>query len=112
MGFASWWSRAYVWIDARVQLPAALIRSRALRSATPPWVAPQARLPRHCGWRCTRAAGPAVSTWQPLPRHWQWRRTIICCATGNGAAKKGYSGKIVSPMVHFLNLFQVWVIFV
>jgi hypothetical protein len=53
-----------------------------------------------------------VSTWQPLPRHWQWRRTIICCATGNGAAKKGYSGKIVSPMVHFLNLFQVWVIFV
>jgi hypothetical protein len=45
--------------------------------------------------------------WQPLPRHWQWRRTIICCATGNGAAKKSYSGKIVSSMVYFLNLYQI-----
>jgi hypothetical protein len=45
--------------------------------------------------------------WQPLPRHWQWRRTIFCRTTENGAAKKGYSGELVSPMVYFLRLCQV-----
>jgi hypothetical protein len=34
--------------------------------------------------------------------HWQWRRTFLSRATVDGAAKKGYSSKIVSPMVYFL----------
>jgi hypothetical protein len=42
-----------------------------------------------------------------VPRHWQWRRSFICRATVNGAAKKGYSSEIVSPQVYFLHLFQV-----
>jgi hypothetical protein len=40
------------------------------------------------------------------------RRTFLSRATVNGAAKKGYSSEIFSPMVYFLRLFQVWVIFV
>jgi hypothetical protein len=45
-------------------------------------------------------------------RHREWRRTTFCHATVNGATKKGYSGEIFSPMVYYLKLFQVWVIFV
>jgi hypothetical protein len=40
-------------------------------------------------------------------RHREWRRTTFCHATANGAAKKGYSGEIVSSMVYFLQLFRV-----
>jgi hypothetical protein len=83
-----------------------------------------AHLPRHGGWRRTltcRATtggaalslrGPAVPTWQPLPRHWQWRCTFLSRATANGAAKKGYLDEIFSPMIYYLNSFQVWVIFI
>jgi hypothetical protein len=53
-----------------------------------------------------------MPTWQPVPRHWQWRCTFLSRTTANDAAKKGYSGEIFSPMVYFLRLFQVWVIFV
>jgi hypothetical protein len=56
--------------------------------------------------------GPALPTWQHVLRHWQWRRTFLSHATVNGAAKKGYSSEIFSPMVYFLRMFQVWVIFV
>jgi hypothetical protein len=56
--------------------------------------------------------GPALPTWQPLPRHWQWRCTFLSRTTANGVAKKGYSDEIFSPMVYYLNSFQVWVIFV
>jgi hypothetical protein len=45
-------------------------------------------------------------------RHCQWRRTFLSRATMNGAAKKGYSSEKNSPMVYFLRLYQVWVIFV
>jgi hypothetical protein len=75
-------------------------------------VAKQALVRRHYQWRSTFRAGPAYLTWQPLPRHWQWRRTIICVATMDGEAKRGYSRKIVSPMVYFFKSFQVWVNFV
>jgi hypothetical protein len=47
-----------------------------------------------------------------VPRHWQWRCTFLSRATTNGVAKKGYSGEKISPMVYFLRLFQVWIIFV
>jgi hypothetical protein len=40
-------------------------------------------------------------------RHREWRRTTFCHATVNGAAKKDYSGKIFSPMVYYLKLFQI-----
>jgi hypothetical protein len=53
-----------------------------------------------------------VPTWQHVLRHWQWRRTFLSRATVNGAAKKGYSSEFFLPMVYFLILFQVWVIFV
>jgi hypothetical protein len=53
-----------------------------------------------------------VPTWQHVLRHCQWRRTFLSRATVNGAAKKGYSSEIFSPMVYFLRLYQVWVIFV
>jgi hypothetical protein len=43
-----------------------------------------------------------MPTWLPEPRHCQWRCTFIGRATVNGAAKKDYSGEIVSPMVYFL----------
>jgi hypothetical protein len=48
-----------------------------------------------------------VPTWRPLPRHWKWRCTFLSRATANGAAKKGYSDEKISPMVYYLNLFQV-----
>jgi hypothetical protein len=50
--------------------------------------------------------------WQTEPRHCQWRCYLLSRATVSGAAKKGYSGEIVSPMVYFLRLYQVWVNFV
>jgi hypothetical protein len=53
-----------------------------------------------------------MSTCQHVRRHYQWRRTLLSRATVNGAAKKGYSCEIFSLMVHFVKLFQVWVIFV
>jgi hypothetical protein len=56
--------------------------------------------------------GPALPTWQLVLRHCQWRRTFLSRATVNGAAKKGYSSEKISPMVYFLRLYQVWVIFV
>jgi hypothetical protein len=40
-------------------------------------------------------------------RHREWRRTTFCHATMNGAAKKDYSGEIVSSMVYYLQLYQV-----
>jgi hypothetical protein len=45
-------------------------------------------------------------------RHWQWSRTFLSRATMNSVAKKSYPSEIFSPMVYFLRLFQVWVIFV
>jgi hypothetical protein len=39
--------------------------------------------------------------------HCQWRRTFLSRTTANGAAKKSYSGEIVSPMVYYLRLYQV-----
>jgi hypothetical protein len=70
-------------------------------------VAPHAHLSRHYGWRRTITAGPAVPTWQHLLRHRRWCRTFLSSATLNGAAKKGYSGEIFSPMVYYLNSFHV-----
>jgi hypothetical protein len=85
----------------------ATLSGEAGTCASPPSVAKQALVRRHYQWRSTSRAGPAYLTWQPLPRHWQWRRTIICVATVDGEAKRGYSRKIVSPMVYFLKSFQV-----
>jgi hypothetical protein len=34
-------------------------------------------------------------------------RTFLSRATVNGAAKKGYSSEIISPMVYYLRLYQV-----
>jgi hypothetical protein len=45
------------------------------------------KVSRHCGWRRTIAAGPAVPTWQHLLCHHRWRRTFISRATVNGAVK-------------------------
>jgi hypothetical protein len=56
--------------------------------------------------------GPALPMWQHVLRHCQWCRTFLSRATVNGAAKKGYSSEIFLPMVYFLRLYQVWVIFV
>jgi hypothetical protein len=53
------------------------------------------------------AAPLAVAPHQLLSCHRQWRRTNFCHTTVDGAAKKGYSGEIVSPMVYFLRLYQV-----
>jgi hypothetical protein len=48
-----------------------------------------------------------VPTWQHLLRYHRRRRTFLGSATLDGAAKKGYSGEIFSPMVYYLNSFQV-----
>jgi hypothetical protein len=56
--------------------------------------------------------GLALPTWQHVLHHWQWRRTFLSRATVNDAAKNSYSSEIFSPMIYFLRLFQVWIIFV
>jgi hypothetical protein len=61
-------------------------------------------------WRATiSCATPLPMAWNNgVPHHYLWRGTMVCRVIVYGAADKGYSCKILSSKVYYLNLFQLW----